>query len=156
MCLFRDHSVTIEPFTQSVWSTQNLVIPNDTVGKIITPSDSEAYFEDLTFSGLYHMAFWTSFWTAFTLWRNCAQISFHSVYSRLQFFATLHSKLSSWKRTLWETDESFSSSRTYYILWSRSVYYHFQKNNWTLTWRNEAIPHPSIPDTWDPSILGSP
>jgi len=43
------------------------------------------------------------------------------------FFATLHSRLSSWKRTLRETDESFSFSRTYYILWSRSVYYHFQK-----------------------------
>jgi len=94
MCLFHDHSHTIEPFIQSVWSTHNIVIPSNTVEKIMTPFDSDAYLEDLTFPGLCHMAFSIYFKTAFTLWRNCAQISFHSVYSRLQFFATLLSRLS--------------------------------------------------------------
>lgn len=61
MCLFHDHSVTIAPFTQSVWSIYKIVVPSNTVEKIITAFDSDAYLKDLTSSGLYHMAFSTSF-----------------------------------------------------------------------------------------------
>jgi hypothetical protein len=62
MCLFHDHSVTIEPFTQSVCSTHNIVVPpSNTVEKIITPFASDAYLEDLKSSGLYRMVFSTSF-----------------------------------------------------------------------------------------------
>ena len=49
MYLIHDHSFTNEPFTQSVWSVHNIVIPSNTVEKIIKTFDSDAYLEDLTY-----------------------------------------------------------------------------------------------------------
>ena len=146
MCLFHDHSVTVEHFSYSVLTTHKVFVTSNNVEKIITTLfDSDAHLEDLTSSGLCYTTFFTSFYTAFTHFGEIVRKFLFTPYILdciFFFFATLHSRLSSWKRTLCETDESLSSSRTSHISRSRSVHYHFQKNNWTLTWsrRSQSAP----------------
>jgi hypothetical protein len=67
MCLFHDHSVTVEHFSYSVLTTHKVFVTSNNVEKIITTLfDSDAHLEDLTSSGLCYTAFFTSFYTAFT------------------------------------------------------------------------------------------